>query len=144
VINLFAPEKPLDINGPSEYHKIPNGWFRILLANKKERLGYKPAPIVVQEKDEKGRVVSEQQIASPFGIMFGVRECINLGGREIVLDQPRRKLPLVRLNYFASSSAGLARIGGTLVMDTEQVRQPDGFDFDTSDPAGPMDGVDYA
>ena len=139
MLSLFSSEKPIDIFGPADYGKIAAGFFRIQHTKGKETLGYKPGSITIQERDEEGNVVSTYQVASPFGVMFDVKEAFNLGGQIIVLDVPKRKLPLIRFNFFNANSAGIARVGGTLVVNTEHVRQPDGFDFNTSDPAAPGD-----
>jgi len=142
MIDLFRRDKPIDVFGPADYGKIPAGFFRIQQAKGKETLGYKPGPITVEERDEEGKVISTYQVASPFGVMFAVKETFTLGGQTIALDVPRRKLPMIRFNFFNANSAGIARVGGTLVVNTEHVRQPDGFDFATSDPAAPGD-ADY-
>ncbi|MFI5117186.1 MAG: hypothetical protein ACHP8B_10880 [Terriglobales bacterium] len=119
----------------SNYGDVPYGFFRVLLQDGKESLGYNDPP-----REYTGPSVADPEkmvtrmVPTPFGIAFNVGETVVVGGRRITLDVPRDTLPVVRLEY-AAPTPGAARLpNGDHIIDTDAMGDSGDADWD-GDPA---------
>jgi len=68
-MRLFKRDpEPIIIGGPQDYGKIPPGFFRTLLADGSEKLGYAPPPVFV---DRQGTTKAARIHRESFRVGFG-------------------------------------------------------------------------
>ena len=115
---IISSESPITINGPADYSKLPEGFFRCR-AGDMTTIGYNPPSIIKTETDDSGKPIT-YKVASPFGFSWDTRGIVRMpDGKVVRLDTAPRTLPLVCLNFPHLTPAGMARISGHIVMDTE-------------------------